>query len=265
MSQDHEGEPTQKLRREQARAEREALEAAQVAKAAQRKRLLWIGGGVLVLAVAIVIVVVASSSSSRKTKPTPPVKTTPLASLGKLKPAGSQGPLGPEHIPIPPAPPLADTTKMAAGEQVDGIQCLGEEQVLFHIHAHLTVFVAGAARQVPYGIGITSARVEQTPVGPFVGGGGCFYWLHTHAADGIIHIESPVERIYTLGDFFDIWGQPLSATQVGPIKGKVTALYNGQVFLGDPREIPLTAHAQIQLDVGTPLVAPVSLSSFGSL
>jgi len=40
-------------------------------------------------------------------------------------------------------------------------------------------------------------------------------WLHTHAADGIIHTESPVERTYTLGDFFDIWGQPLGRHQVG--------------------------------------------------
>jgi hypothetical protein len=36
----------------------------------------------------------------------------------------------------------------------------------------------------------------------------------------------------------------------------VTALYNGQRYDGDPRQIPLTAHAQIQLDVGRPLVAP---------
>ncbi|MGH2834190.1 MAG: hypothetical protein ACRDK2_15575, partial [Solirubrobacteraceae bacterium] len=70
---------------------------------------------------------------------------------------------------------------------------------------------------------------------------------------------------YTLGEFFDIWKQPLSSTQVGPASGKVTAFYNGQVFPGEPRDIPLTAHAQIQLDVGNPLVAPISLASFGSL
>jgi hypothetical protein len=36
----------------------------------------------------------------------------------------------------------------------------------------------------------------------------------------------------------------------------VVALYNGQVYRGNPRDIPLTAHAQIQPDVGTPLIAP---------
>jgi hypothetical protein len=36
----------------------------------------------------------------------------------------------------------------------------------------------------------------------------------------------------------------------------VTALFNGHVFTGNPRTIPLLAHAQIQLDVGRPLIAP---------
>ncbi len=81
-------------------------------------------------------------------------------------------------------------------------------------------------------------------------------WLHTHAADGIIHIESPVQRTYTLGEFFDIWGQPLNPFQVGTAHGRVTALFNGRTFTGNPREIPLLAHAQIQLEVGRPLLAP---------
>jgi hypothetical protein len=36
----------------------------------------------------------------------------------------------------------------------------------------------------------------------------------------------------------------------------VVALYDGKVYQGNPRGIPLTAHAQIQLDIGTPLIAP---------
>jgi hypothetical protein len=81
-------------------------------------------------------------------------------------------------------------------------------------------------------------------------------WLHTHSADGIIHTESPIQRTYTLGDFFDIWGQPLGRAQVGPAHGAVAALFNGRVFTGNPRQIPLLAHVQIQLDVGRPLIAP---------
>jgi hypothetical protein len=101
--------------------------------------------------------------------------------------------------------------------------------------------------------------------GPFVAGGACFSWLHTHAVDGIIHIESPVQRAFTLGNFLDVWGQPLSTTQVGPAQGTVTALVNHRVWLGDPRDIPLRAHAQIQLEVGKPLIAPVTISNWYSL
>jgi hypothetical protein len=160
---------------------------------------------------------------------------------------------------VPVATPLASTATIAGGQPVDGISCDTSEQTIFHIHAHLTVFVNGQARQVPAGIGIPAAVASRTRAGPFISSGTCFYWLHTHAADGIIHIESPVQRGYTLGEFFDEWGQPLGPEQVGPAKGSVTAIYNGQVYLGNPRDIPLTAHAQIQLEVGRPLLTPVSI------
>ena len=76
----------------------------------------------------------------------------------------------------------------------------------------------------------------------------------------MIHIESPATKTYTLGDFFDIWGVKLSESQVGPATGKVTAFYDGQVFTGSVRDIPLTATAQIQLDVGAPLIAPEKIT-----
>jgi hypothetical protein len=161
---------------------------------------------------------------------------------------------------VPKAAALAGTAGKATGGSVDGIGCSTNEQTLFHIHAHLTVFVNGVARQIPAGIGIPGARAQATAQGPFIVSGTCFYWLHTHVADGIIHIESPVHRAYTLGQFFDEWRQPLGPSQVGPVRGHVTAIYNGKVFRGNPRAIPLTAHAQIQLQVGRPLVAPESIT-----
>jgi hypothetical protein len=122
------------------------------------------------------------------------------------------------------------------------------------------VYVDGQARRIPYGIGIRDPQTQQTPEGPFVASGSCFYWLHTHSADGIIHIESPVNRIFTLGDFFDVWGQRLTPRRVGPISGRVTTIYNGRLYQGGPRDVPLTAHAQIQLEVGRPLVAPARIA-----
>jgi len=168
--------------------------------------------------------------------------------------------IGPEGVPIPPGSVLAPPSSPGLGRSIDGVACGPVEQLVFHIHAHLTVFVGGSARVVPLGIGIAPPlRVEPTPAGLYAVGGQCFSYLHTHAADGIIHVESPVERTYTLGEFFDVWNQPLGKGRVGPARGPVTAFVDGRRYLGDPRAIPLLAHAQIQLDVGRPVVAPQSI------
>jgi hypothetical protein len=189
----------------------------------------------------------------------------PLSTLGRLEPAQVTQSLGPEGIPIPAAKVLAPPGP-DFGVTVDGVRCGATEQVAYHIHARLSIFGLGKPRQVPLGIGIVPPReLQGTPVGPFVVGGRCFYWLHTHASDGIIHIESPTKRTYTLGNFFDVWGQPLSAKRVGPLRGKVTAIFNGKVFAGNPRNIPLEAHAQIQLEVGKPLVVPLHIANWNGL
>ena len=152
---------------------------------------------------------------------------------------------------------LAPVSAATTGQTVDGVECNTSEQLKFHIHAHLTIFVNGKQQQVPGGIGIPDAVSTPTQGGgSFIFSGKCLYWLHTHTADGIIHVESPKVATYTLGQFFDEWGQPLSSSQAGPAKGKVTAIVNGQVFQGNPRTIPLASHENLQLEVGTPLVTP---------
>jgi len=243
-----------------------AEERRRAARAAATRRRMMLGG--IVVAVMLVIGVgvgidrlVAGQASAAS----PTASTGPLSALGTLQAPGEQGPVGPEGIAVPAVPQLAGLASAATGSTVDGVQCNTSEQALFHIHAHLTIFVNGQQRQIPYGIGIPNVRAQQTPQGPFAASGSCFYWLHTHADDGIIHIESPVQQTFTLGDFFDLWGQPLSGTQVGPAKGPVVALYNGKQFLGNPRDIPLNAQANIQLEIGKPLVSPVIVSSWTGL
>jgi len=99
------------------------------------------------------------------------------------------------------------------------------------------------------------AGAQQTANGPFYGASRCYYWLHVHAQDGIIHVESPTTANYTLGQFFAIWKQPLTADQVAPAKGALTVFVNGVRYTGSPATIPLRSHEDIQLDVGTPAVA----------
>ena len=149
------------------------------------------------------------------------------------------------------APVLAAPNPALDGAPVDGIGSSTGEQVAYHVHAHLQIYLDGQQRSVPYGIGAVAPwKLEQTAVGPFVVGGAAFYWLHTHDGTGVIHIESPTQRSFSLGEFFDLWGQPLGPDQIGPVHGHVTALVDGTPFSGDPRDIPLAAHDVIQLDLG---------------
>jgi len=171
--------------------------------------------------------------------------------------ASSASSVGPEGVAIGAGSPLASPDTTASGQPVDGISCLNGEQVAYHIHIHLAVFVNGHPRQIPAGVGIVPPRqVQTTPVGAFINNGACFYWLHTHAADGIIHVESPTVNVYSLGNFFDIWHQQLGRDRVGPARAPVTVFLNGHRDNVDPRSIPLTAHQVIELDVGTPLIQP---------
>jgi hypothetical protein len=164
------------------------------------------------------------------------------ASTTSVQPSSSLG--------VPPL--LAGTAAEAGGRPVDGIECEVRERLLFHIHAHLAIFVDGQRRTIPRGIGIPPPRrITSSDQGPFVVGDTCYYRMHSHTADGVIHIESPVQRTYTVGDYFDLWRQPLGPDQVGPERGAVVIYVNGQRFRGNPRDTPLTAQALVQVDVGS--------------
>jgi hypothetical protein len=249
--------------KQQARARVAQMRAAEARRRRRRHLLTGIAAAVVLIAAAVGIGLAVSGGggSGSAAGGRPQLKLASLSTLGTLRPASGAASAGPEGgVPIPAAAPLATTAAAASGQRVDGISCQSSEQTIFHIHAHLTIFVHGSPRQVPAGIGIPGARAQSTPQGPFISSGTCFYWLHTHAADGIIHIESPVQRTFTLGDFFDLWGQPLGPERAGPATGPVIAIYNGQRYEGNPRDIPLNAHAQIQLEVGKPLVTPVTIT-----
>src|SRR5437868_2753692 len=83
------------------------------------------------------------------------------------------------------------------GRAIDGISCQSE-MLNYHIHAHLTLYKDGKPVPLPADVGI--------PFSQAIGGQHyCLYWLHTHDASGVIHIESPTARLYTLRQFFDIW------------------------------------------------------------
>ncbi len=132
------------------------------------------------------------------------------------------------------------------GEPIDGIRCEQAEGAVFHIHQHLAIFDRGRAVAVPDDVGR-----------PIVGA--CLYWLHTHTPNGIIHVESPTFRTYTLGQFFDIWGEPLSATLAASARtkpGGMRVYVDGHPYGGDPRKIELAQHTDIAIEVGPPYRVP---------
>jgi hypothetical protein len=240
---------------------RRAIEQTRQAEARRKRRMrlaAW-GGAIVVVAGAGIGIGIGVSGGGNGGASA--AGYLPLSTLGTPTTAApAPGALGPENVPIPSVPALAGTAAAVTGKTVDGISCETSEQTVFHIHTHLTVFVNGQQRQVPAAIGIPGGVAQQSATGPFIASGTCFYFLHTHAADGIIHIESPAQRTYTLGEFFDEWGQPLGPDQAGTAKGKVTVIVNGKVFKGNPRNAPLGSHENLQLEVGTPLVAPETIN-----
>lgn len=205
-----------------------------------------------------------STSASTSTRASSGTASTSASTGTASTPTTTPGRLSYEQVPIEQGQDIAPPSTTQTGT-VDGIPCGSKEQLIYHIHAHLAVFVNGQSRSLPAGIGIPGSQVAQTAQGPVAEGGQCIYWLHTHAPDGVIHVESPTRRVYTLGNFFDEWHQPLSKTRIGTIAGPLTFLVGGKLWKRNPRSIPLLPHLLIQVDTGqpSPPVAAVNWSQTG--
>jgi hypothetical protein len=89
------------------------------------------------------------------------------------------------------------------------------------------------------------------------------HWLHVHSQDGIIHVESPTARTYTLGRPFEIWHQPLSADQVGPCAGTSSVFVSRRSVHANPADMTLRFHEAIKTDAGTPVIAPQKIGWVG--
>jgi hypothetical protein len=164
--------------------------------------------------------------------------------------------------------PDGDTATGGQGQKIaPHLACHQDMPPAFHVHVHLSIFdPTGTQIMVPWAVGIV-APWTFNHAGNQVLGGTCFYFLHTHDRSGVIHYEATRDLGFTLGDFFDVWGEPLTTTNVAGYAGTVwvkiiTPTSNGPWTTSiDPRTIPLTEHAQISLAVGNP-VSPVPKYTF---
>lgn len=131
---------------------------------------------------------------------------------------------------------------VADGEPVRGMRCSRAERGRFGVH--LELFARRRVMIVAPGIGIAPPR---TRAGAYVRGGRCSYPARTREPTGVIEVEEGARL--RLGDLFALWGQPLSPGRLAGFRGPVEAYVGGVRRRGDPRDIRLTRHAQIVVEI----------------
>ena len=133
---------------------------------------------------------------------------------------------------------------------IQGVGCDPLEGTISHIHAHLDLVVDSKPVTIPAGIGIKPNE--------------CLYWLHTHNTSGVIHIESPQQTAFTLGQFIQVWDNTagISPTFEDAIHGdkNIKVFVNGTEVNGGYENIKLSAHDEIVLVSGN--VPPLIPSSY---
>ena len=141
-----------------------------------------------------------------------------------------------------PAPWLANNGAGLRARLVAlGLPALPREGTVLHIHSHLDVFVHGRRVVVPAGVGIDPSFRFISP-------------LHTHDTSGVIHIESPTVRTFTLGQFLGVWGVRFGAGCLGGYctgRGSSLRVYADGRPVSDPANLPLAAHEEIVVAFGT--------------
>jgi hypothetical protein len=111
-----------------------------------------------------------------------------------------------------------------------------------HYAVHLDVLVDGRPVLVPARIGTDPRTGVQAA-------------LSTDDASGVVRVDSPVVRSFTLGEVFDVWGVALDDDCVGArCDGMGKLLYvwiDGRPYAGSDRNVPLAPGDEITLALGT--------------
>jgi hypothetical protein len=207
------------------------------------RRKLSVGAVLLAVGAAALLAGCGGSSGGSKTQTAGAAKAK--VSLGPA--FGSMSRL-PGILETPPPWPANDEQgKLQLRLRAISLDPLTAEGQAVHIHQHLDLYVAGKKVTVPAQIGIASS-------GAFLSD------LHTHDATGIMHVESPTVRSFSLGQFFAVWGVRLDAKCLGSLcasgdKG-LRAWVNGVPVAADPTRIVLDEHQEIVLAFGTPAQDP---------
>jgi hypothetical protein len=134
------------------------------------------------------------------------------------------------------------------------LPALGFMGTRLHIDQHLVIYVHGRRVTVPEGVGI-GVRGLQVFFSP----------LHTHDSTGIVHVESPVVKPFSLGQFFAVWGVRFTPKCLGGYcasgADKLRVYSDGKLVTGDQRALPLRSHEEIVIAYGTRAELPKPIPS----
>ena len=133
---------------------------------------------------------------------------------------------------------VPNDTQLMNNMKKAGLDQLATEGTVLHIHQHLDIIVNGQSITIPAGIGIGSTFISP---------------LHIHDTSNILHVESPVQKDFTLGQFFDEWGVDFNnnciATNCADDTHKLVMFVNGNPVT-DLRGYVLKSHDEIYIWYG---------------
>jgi hypothetical protein len=201
-----------------------AAETPPARRQAARSASVWVGAIGVLGASALGALIMLSHSHQGPAAPTTPPPVVKSAALPGL-----------ETEP-PPWPGEKGHLRERLG--VLGLPALTRAGTTLHTHEHLDVFVDGRPVTVPTGIGIADDFISP---------------IHTHDASGVIHVESPTRRNFSLAEFFGVWGVRLTRKCLGGECGaaKLHVFVNGRP-VRDPNLALLTPHGEIVVAFGPP-------------
>jgi len=134
------------------------------------------------------------------------------------------------------------------GAPIGRFNCVINPPQPLAFYAHLSILVNNEPQEIPRYLGASPKPPTH-----------CFYAIHTHDSSGKIHVTPAAPGIFTLGELFEIWGQPLTNTNVAGVTGLPVEIYvtdNGtstKVEDADWSSIELKDHREITIELGTPL------------
>ncbi len=184
-----------------------------------RRTLAWGAAVVAALALAIGLSVALSGSSSAG-NPAPTIAWSSLPGLQTGPP-----PWGP------------DLQTLAGRVPLLGLHQLSAEGSVLHIHQHLDLWVNGTKVEVPANLGIDDNTFITE--------------VHVHPGEAdVIHVESPVQQNFYLGQVFGEWGVRLTSSCVGRYCGALHWWVNGVEQHGNPADLKLASHQEIAIALG---------------